>query len=213
MKHTRALLMFGLATSFAIPVFADSPAATSKAGTKGHVAAYDNDQKTVLDVQQCDAQGLSFDYVECGKSLRSRVDAAVCKKKGKGDYEWYYQISDGSKSKRSVHCDGAASGSGSSGSSGSGGSSGGSGSGSSSVDTSNAGKKGYATAYDADQKTVLDVQKCDVKDSSHDYVSCGKTLRDRVDKLVCKNKGTGKQTWYYQVSDSTTKSTQTVKCD
>jgi hypothetical protein len=91
-------------TLAALPALADSKAESKYAGRKGYVAAYAEDQSTVLDVQACDAKGAGHDYVECGKHLRERVKLEICQKNGKGKQVWYYQVSDGSKSKHTTNC-------------------------------------------------------------------------------------------------------------
>ncbi|MBL9028486.1 MAG: hypothetical protein JNL21_40215 [Myxococcales bacterium] len=91
-------------TLAAFPAFGDSRAEAKHAGQKGYVAAYAADQSTVLDVQACDAKGAGHDYVECGKHLRERVKSEICQKNGKGKQVWYYQVSDGSKSKHTTNC-------------------------------------------------------------------------------------------------------------
>jgi hypothetical protein len=212
MNRVSASIVFGLAMIIAVPVLADSSSSLSNAGRKGYVSAYDADQKTVIDVQQCDAKGGSYDYVECGKSLRSRVDGDVCKKKGKGKQIWYYQVSESSaKSKQTVKCDGTEKGSG--GAADAAGSSSSASASSSPSKTKNAGEEGYVTAYDADKTTALDTAKCDPQGATFNYPECGKPFRERMGKQICSLKGKGKHTWYYQVGDAKIKSPNTVKCD
>jgi len=65
-----------------------------------------------------------------------------------------------------------------------------------------AGLKGYVAAYEADQKTVMLVRRCDPKGLAHDYVECGKNLRADADKEICKRKGKGDHVWWYRIGDA-----------
>jgi hypothetical protein len=103
-RMSAAVVIGSLALCFTAPVLADSKAAKSHAGEKGYVSAYDADEKTVLDVQSCDWKKNAHDYVECGKSLRERVKRELCTNKGKGSHTWFYQVSDGKKSKNTTSC-------------------------------------------------------------------------------------------------------------
>jgi hypothetical protein len=67
---------------------------SSKAGKKGYVAAYESDGSTVIDVKKCNAKGLSWDYVSCGKSFRDDVKASLCASRGKGNHKWLYRVGD-----------------------------------------------------------------------------------------------------------------------
>ncbi len=104
MYRATAFTLFAAATAIAVPAFADSRADTKYAGHKGYVSAYDADMTTVLDVQSCDTKGGAHDYMECGKHLRDRVKEDLCKLRGKGKHAFYYQVSDGSKSKNHAFC-------------------------------------------------------------------------------------------------------------
>jgi hypothetical protein len=104
MHRSSAFVLFAAVSFTSLTVLADSKADPKFAGKKGYVTAYDSDQTTVLDVQSCDMKGNAHDYPECGKALRERVKSDICVKKGKGKHEWYYQVSDNSKSKHSTTC-------------------------------------------------------------------------------------------------------------
>jgi hypothetical protein len=102
--RSTAFVLFAAVALTSVTALADSKADPKFAGQKGYVTAYDADQTTVLDVQSCDMKGNAHDYPECGKALRERVKSDLCVKKGKGKHEWYYQVSDNSKSKNSATC-------------------------------------------------------------------------------------------------------------
>jgi hypothetical protein len=65
-----------------------------RAGTKGHVTAYDGDNATILDVDPCPRTKLAYDYAACGKPFREKVSRAVCRKHGDGTHKWFYQVGD-----------------------------------------------------------------------------------------------------------------------
>jgi len=69
-------------------------AGNEDAGTKGHVTAYDSDRTTVLDVASCTRTKLTWDYVGCGKPFREATKARLCRERGKGKHQWYYQVGD-----------------------------------------------------------------------------------------------------------------------
>jgi len=104
MHRVTAFILFATATAIAVPVLADSKADAKYAGRKGYVSAYDSNMSTVLDVQSCDMKNRAHDYVECGKHLRERVKDDLCRNRGKGSHEFYYQVGDGKKLKNSAYC-------------------------------------------------------------------------------------------------------------
>lgn len=101
MKTKLILLSLGLSMVVAGVANADSDGA----GTKGHVAAYD-DSGSLLDVQACTPTSHAWAYAKapCGKAFRDRMKEKVCSDKGKGRHKWSYQISDGKKSKQTANC-------------------------------------------------------------------------------------------------------------
>ena len=64
----------------------------SRAGTKGHVAAWDSDRVTLLEVDACNPHGYSYDYTSCGAHLKTRIDERLCNERGKGTHRWYSQV-------------------------------------------------------------------------------------------------------------------------
>jgi hypothetical protein len=65
----------------------------SRAGTKGHVTAWDADKETVIDVDPCPRMGrYSFAYVQCGSKFRTKINDRLCRDRGKGKHLWYYQV-------------------------------------------------------------------------------------------------------------------------
>jgi len=76
---------------------------TEKAGTKGHVTAYEADKKTVIRVDACPTKKLAFDYPTCGKALRDDIHDLMCKR-GKGTHKWWYQIADGKPMEQAAAC-------------------------------------------------------------------------------------------------------------
>ena len=64
-----------------------------------------------------------------------------------------------------------------------------------------AGGKGMVAAMELDGTKILE-SSCPVKGLSHDYVTCGKDLRDRVKERLCAQKGKGTHKYLYRVSDS-----------
>lgn len=79
-------------------------------------------------------------------------------------------------------------------------------------DKKHAGEKGYVAAYEADKTTIVDVDKCPVKNRVADYVACGAPFRDKIKSMMCSQKGKGKHVWYYRVGDSDTYTTNTAIC-
>ena len=64
-----------------------------RAGTKGHVTAWETDRETVIDVEACPRWGhYTWDYVKCGKALRTKVNEAMCRDRGKGHHKWLEQV-------------------------------------------------------------------------------------------------------------------------
>jgi hypothetical protein len=82
------------------------------------------------------------------------------------------------------------------------------------ADRKHAGDKGYVSAYEADKTTIIDVDRCPVTGrlATPDYVACGKPFRDKVKATVCSKKGAGKHSWFYQIGNSNTFSSQTANC-
>jgi hypothetical protein len=80
-------------------------------------------------------------------------------------------------------------------------------------DQKHAGEKGYVTAYEPDLSTIIDVDRCPTRGrlNATDYVACGQPFRDKVKASVCRQKGKGKHTWYYQIGDGR-KSSNTAFC-
>lgn len=101
MKTKLILLSLGLSVMVAGVANADSDGA----GTKGHVAAYD-ESGSLLDVESCKPKGHAWDYAKapCGQPFRDRIKEKLCADKGKGKHKWSYQISDGKKSKQTANC-------------------------------------------------------------------------------------------------------------
>lgn len=82
-----------LSTAFVLlstMAMADDP----RAGTKGHVTAYEEDKKTVIDVDACPRTRGSWDYVSCGRLFREKVKNNLCRTRGRGTHRWYYQVGD-----------------------------------------------------------------------------------------------------------------------
>ena len=75
-----------------------------RAGTTGHVTAYESDGKTVIDVDSCPTRRGAFDYTACGEPFRAKIRAAVCRDKGKGRHAWRYQIGTSKLISQSVSC-------------------------------------------------------------------------------------------------------------
>lgn len=81
-----------------VPVFALVLTSTlaladdSRAGTAGHVTAFELDGKTVIDVDPCARLGKTHDYATCGRAFRPKVNATVCREKGAGRHKWIYQV-------------------------------------------------------------------------------------------------------------------------
>jgi hypothetical protein len=67
----------------------------SRAGTKGHVTAWDSDKETVIDVDPCPRMGkYTYAYVQCGAKFRAKINDTLCRSRGKGKYLWFYQVGD-----------------------------------------------------------------------------------------------------------------------
>jgi hypothetical protein len=79
-------------------------------------------------------------------------------------------------------------------------------------DSSNAGRKGYVAAYEADGSTVIEVKKCNAKGSTWDYVGCGKAFREEMKTALCASRGKGNHKWLYRVGDSKSKVSNTARC-
>jgi hypothetical protein len=80
-------------------------AGSDDAGTKGHVTAYDSDRSTVIDVAACERTKLTWDYVGCGKAFREKTKDRLCKERGKGKHQWYYQVGDSKvKGSQTANC-------------------------------------------------------------------------------------------------------------
>jgi hypothetical protein len=76
-----------------------------RAGTEGHVTAYEPDGVTVIEVDSCARKSNTWDYVTCGKNFREKIKARLCAERGKGNHEWLYQVSDSkSKTKNTARC-------------------------------------------------------------------------------------------------------------
>ena len=75
-----------------------------------------------------------------------------------------------------------------------------------------AGTDGHVTAYDSNKVTVIDVDPCPRRGSSWDYVSCGRAFRDKINDRLCRTRGAGKHTWFYQVGDSKSLIENTARC-
>jgi hypothetical protein len=101
MKTKLFVLSLGLLVMVAGIANADSDGA----GTKGHVAAYD-ESGSVIDVAACPPTKLAWDYAKapCGQTFRDKIKAKICDDKGKGKHKWSYRISDGKKSKQTANC-------------------------------------------------------------------------------------------------------------
>lgn len=101
MKTKLVVLSLGLSLVVAGIASADSDGA----GTKGHVAAYDESGE-VLDVVACKPTKLAWDYAKapCGQTFRDNVKEKICADKGKGKHKWSYRVSDKKKSKQTANC-------------------------------------------------------------------------------------------------------------
>ena len=64
-----------------------------------------------------------------------------------------------------------------------------------------AGGKGMVAAMELDGTKILE-RSCPAKGLSHDYVSCGKELRDTIKERLCAAKGKGTHKYLYRVSDN-----------
>ena len=68
-------------------------------------------------------------------------------------------------------------------------------------DDSEHGGKGKCAAWELDG-SLLALEHCPAKGSSHDYVECGKRVRDKVKELLCAKLGKGSHKYMYRVSDN-----------
>jgi hypothetical protein len=101
MKRT-SFAIFALVSTLATAAIAKSD---PRAGTEGHVTAYETDGVSVIDVDSCARKGGSWDYVTCGKAFRDKIKARLCAERGQGKHEWLYQVSDSkSKTKNTANC-------------------------------------------------------------------------------------------------------------
>jgi len=64
-----------------------------------------------------------------------------------------------------------------------------------------AGGRGTCTALRLDG-TVIAVETANAKGRSHDYVACGKALREKIKPLVCGEAKDGTKEYLYKVSDA-----------
>jgi hypothetical protein len=62
------------------------------------------------------------------------------------------------------------------------------------------GSRGTVTAYEVDDRTVIEVRACSMHGYAHDYGGCGDTLRADVRAILCA-RGRGVHSWVYQISD------------
>lgn len=99
----RALLAALLVTATTTAV---AHADLSRAGTRGHVTAYELDGRTVIDVKPCiRTTGFAgYDYGRCGQWLRDSLKLQVCRAKGPGTHHYLYQVGDGKPYELSVYC-------------------------------------------------------------------------------------------------------------
>jgi hypothetical protein len=76
-----------------------------RAGTEGTVTAYEADGRTVIENKQCfkTRRYGGYDYVSCGRRLRSAVKLELCRRGG-GTHTWWYQIGDKRPMRSSVYC-------------------------------------------------------------------------------------------------------------
>jgi hypothetical protein len=207
MKPTIALTLALGSLTLAATALADaSDFDRKRAGTKGHITAYEQDGTTIIDVDSCPSG-----YAACGSGFRERIKDQLCRKLGSGTHAWYYQIGDArTKIASTAFCKGegktearaTAPAAGSTAPSEparapSGGS----------YDVRHAGTKSYVTAYEADGVTIIDVDHC-----PNGYVACGAAFREKIKDLVCGKHGPGKHTWRYQLGESSVKSANTAIC-
>lgn len=75
-----------------------------RAGTKGHVTAYETGSRDVIDVDPCPMRNSVPDYVTCGERFRTKIRTKMCSDKGKGLHRWRYQAGDGPLVPQSVSC-------------------------------------------------------------------------------------------------------------
>jgi hypothetical protein len=62
------------------------------------------------------------------------------------------------------------------------------------------GTPGHVTAWDADRRTLLDVDACPVtREGAWDYDACGARLRASVARALCAMRGRGEHGWFYQI--------------
>jgi hypothetical protein len=87
----------------AVVGFSSARADTKGAGSKGHVTAYEEDGKTVIDVSAC--PNSKYTDAPCGQTFRDRIKDQVCKAKGKGKHKWKYQVSDNKATDQYAQCD------------------------------------------------------------------------------------------------------------
>jgi hypothetical protein len=71
-------------------------------------------------------------------------------------------------------------------------------------DVTRAGTQGTVTAYQEDGRTVIENKPCfkTTRHGGYDYVRCGQRLRDAVKLELCRTKGSGLHTWFYQIGDN-----------
>jgi hypothetical protein len=176
-----------------------------RAGTKGHVTAYEADGVTIIDVDAC-----PNGYSVCGGPFRDSIQNRLCAKHGTGRHSWFYQIGDSKKISNSANCKGGgASGGGASDAtpSNTAPASAGGGGDADEYDRRRAGTKNHVTAYEADRVTIIDVDAC-----PSGYSACGGPFRESIKGRLCRKYGPGKHSWYYQVGDSSTKIANTAIC-
>jgi hypothetical protein len=64
-----------------------------RAGTDGHLTAW-TPGREVIDVDPCPRMGSTWAYGSCGPRFRVKVNAQLCRKNGKGNHKWLYQVGD-----------------------------------------------------------------------------------------------------------------------
>lgn len=209
MKHititiTAAAVMLGASVA--------AHAGSGNPGHKGTVAAY-SPITDVYDSERCPRTKYSWDYVSCGKALRERVKERMCQTRGKGTHKYFYQIGNGRKTTSSVYCKSGGGGGGDHGGGDDGGGDDDGGGGDDGGDTGNgrAGHRGSVAGWFPDRSDLFDSQRCYKKGLGYDYSACGSILRARIKRRICKMRGKGTHTWYYQIGDNT-KSRSSVYC-